>query len=86
MISDPVAVAILLLAALVLVPLGLRLGDDPARGALARRVRWIVGWLQVPAAMLLASSFALDQGTTAAALAMPWLLVTLFVAAVGGLD
>jgi len=83
---DPVAVAILLWAALVLVPWGLRLGDDSGRGELARRVLHLASWAQIPAALLLAASFAFNQGRLAAALAMPWFAVTLLVAAAGGLN
>jgi hypothetical protein len=52
----------------------------------AQRILRIVRWLQTPAAMLLAASFLLDQGAPAAALAAPWLGVTLLVAAAGGLE
>ncbi len=77
---------ILLLAALVLVPLGLRLSDDAERGPLARRLLTTANWLQPPAAILLGASFAFDQGWLAAFLAIPWFIVTLLIAAVGALD
>jgi hypothetical protein len=61
---------LLLLAALVLVPLGLRLA------AVSLSV-------QLPAAALLAVSFALPPGNAAAALALPWLATTVVIAAFG---
>ncbi len=83
---DPVAVAILLWAAVVLVPVGLRLSQNSNRTEFAQRMMRGVGWLQTPAALLLAASLLFDQGAPAAALAAPWFGVTLLVAAVGGLD
>ena len=86
MTPDPLAVAILLLAALILVPLGLRMIDDADRGLSGKRLLRLVVWLQLPAAVLLGCSFGLDQGNAAAALALPWFLVTLLIASIGGLD
>jgi hypothetical protein len=77
---------ILLFAPLVLVPLGLRLSDDPKRGPLARRLISTAQWLQPGGAILLGASFALDQGWPAAVLALPWLVVTVLLAAAGVLD
>jgi hypothetical protein len=77
---------ILLLAALVLVPLGLGLSEDSARGPLASRLLTTVRWLQPGAAVALGASFALEQGWPAAALAVPWFVETLLVAATGALD
>ncbi len=83
---DTVAAAILMWAAVVLVPLGLRLCENSHRTELATRLLRLAGWLQWPAAMLLAGSFLLDQGAPAAALAMPWFGVTLLIAAAAGID
>jgi hypothetical protein len=74
------------LAALVLVPLGLRLSDDPSRGPRAKRLLAAAQWMQPLGAMALGASFALDQGWLAAVLATPWLLVTLLLAGVGLAD
>jgi len=66
-----------LLAAWVVVPLGLRLLPESRPLALARRLH--------PAAAILASvSFALSKGPVAAALALPWLALNGLVA-LGGL-
>ncbi len=83
---DPFAAAILLWAAFALVPLGMRLCDDMNRGKFMRRLLTTAGWLQWPAAALLAASFAFEQSMLAALLALPWFAVTLLVAAAGGLD
>ena len=77
------AECILLLAPLVLVLLGLRLMDDPRAGPLSC---WLLRWargLQLPAALLLVFAFGRPQGGWAAALAGPWLAVTLLLAAAG---
>jgi hypothetical protein len=79
-------IIILLLAALVLVPLGLRLSDDPGRGPRTQQLLAAAQWLQPAAAILLGASFALSQAWPAAALAMPWFLVTLLLAGVGVSD
>jgi len=75
--------AILLFAALVLVPIGLSLiavsGSSATEAFLLRLARRI----QLPAATALAASFAFDQGSVAAILAAPWLVVTLLLAAAG---
>jgi hypothetical protein len=70
----------LLLAALVVVPLGLRLVAPPD---VQTRRSW--AWraavrLQLPAALTLAASFARPAGVVAACLALPWLTVTGLVA------
>jgi hypothetical protein len=80
------AAAILLWAAVGLVPLGLRLCEDAQRSELAKQLMRIANWLKWPGAALLAGSFLFDQGGTAAALAMPWFGVTLLIALVGGID
>ena len=79
-------IVILLLAVLVLVPLGLRLSDDTARGPLAQRLLMTAQWLQPAAAMSLGASFALEQSWVAAGLATPWFVATLLLAVVGVLD
>lgn len=79
-------IVILLFAALVLVPLSLRLSDDRARGVRARRLLGLAAWLQTAAAIALGASFALAQGWPAAALALPWFGVTLLLAFVGLAD
>jgi hypothetical protein len=73
--------AMLLLASLVIVPLGLGLIAPPGRHA---RLRTAADRLRVPAAWTLVASFALPPGWAAAALALPWLAVTV-AAALGGL-
>jgi hypothetical protein len=81
----PLEAMILLFAPLVLVRPAIGLieaacGEEPVR----RFVRQ-ASWLQFPAAVALAASFAVPQGLLAAALALPWLLVTLMLAVAGGL-
>jgi hypothetical protein len=71
---------ILLLAPLVLVPLGLRLAG--VTSSLDRLARAVVV-LQLPAALALGFSFLLDQGLPAAALSLPWLATTGLMALVG---
>jgi hypothetical protein len=77
-----VVVPLLLLAPLVLVPLGFRLLAVAAPGSEPPTVLRMVA---IPAALLLALSFALPQGPLAAALALPWLGVTGLVALAAGL-
>ncbi len=64
------AEALVVFAAVLLVPLGLALIGAP---------RWI-RLAQLPAALCLAASFAFPKGPAAAGLAAPWALVTLAVA------
>ena len=71
------AVVLLLLAPLVVVPLGLRL---LAEGTVVWRV---LGWVQWPAALALLGAFAAPQGGGAALWALPWFAVTGLVALVG---
>lgn len=86
---DPGWIAtLLLLAPLVLVPLGTGLverGDwEPAaRGAKASRSLHLARALQLPAAALLAAAYLLRQGPAAAILALPWLAVTGIIALAG---
>jgi hypothetical protein len=75
--------AMLLLAALVIVPLGLGLVAPPeTRGRRAGPWRAAVR-LRLPAALALAASFALPAGAAAALVAAPWLAVCLLAAAHG---
>lgn len=66
------AVRFVLLAALVWVPLGLRLVEGPAPGMLARLALRLQPWC----AVLLVGSFLLPTGPIAAAVALPWALWT----------
>ena len=75
--------ALLLLAPLVLVPLGLALVETPLGGGRAGRCLALAGRLQLPAAAVLAAAYLLPQGPLAAVLALPWLLVAALVAAAG---
>lgn len=81
--ADAWSHALLLFAALVLVPLALELlaeADDPTAGAR------LLGWaqrLQLPAALLLAAACWLTPGAGAAALALPWAMVTVLFALAG---
>ena len=73
---------ILAFAALVVVPLGLRLvpagPGDPAGGALRRARR-----CERPAAALLVAALLVPTGTVSAALSLPWLGLTVFLATIG---
>src|SRR5262245_43176279 len=78
---DPAwAEALLVLAPLVLVPLGL---DLVLRGGPVGRLARLTGVVQLPAALALGLAFLLPQGPAAAALALPWLLATGLVAGLG---
>jgi hypothetical protein len=79
----PLEAAILLLAPLVLVPLGLRLIETPAAAATEKLLLQWATWLQLPAATLLAASFAWPQGLLAAGLAAAWLGITALLALAG---
>ncbi|MBI3463210.1 MAG: YndJ family protein [Planctomycetes bacterium] len=76
-------VSMFVLAPLVLVPAGLRL--VPASGSPDQATRLLSAstGLQFPAAALLVVAFLLPAGLWAAALAVPWLVVTTMVACVG---
>ena len=81
--GDAWAHALLLFAALVLVPLAL---DLIAELNDARRTAQWLGWSQMgqlPAAVLLAMACGLQPGIVAAGLAMPWLALTTLLAAAG---
>ena len=75
--------AILALAMLVLVPLGLGLADAPRRGG--SRTRWyhVAVAFQPAAAISGVASLAVTRGTTATLLAVPWLVLTALVAGFG---
>jgi hypothetical protein len=80
---DPAwADAILMLAPLVLVPLGLRLIERVGESGPSSLWRGALR-AQFPAAVLLQLSFLLEQGPLAAALALPWFGVTLLLAFCG---
>jgi hypothetical protein len=77
-----VVVPLLLLAPLVLVPLGLRLLAVAAPGSAPS---FALQAAAIPAAIALAIGFILPQGPLAAAFALPWLTVTGLIAGVAGL-
>lgn len=77
------AIALLQLAPLVLVPLALRL-VEPDGTWIVLRAAWRLAILwQLPAALLLAIAFLLDQSPLATALALPWLITTMLIAFTG---
>jgi hypothetical protein len=79
----PLEAAILLLAPLALVPLGLRSIEIPKSTALETAlIKW-TRWLQLPAATTFALSFSLPQSYAASALVLPWFVVTLLLALAG---
>lgn len=75
--------AMLLLAALTVIPLALPLVRDEKRHALL--LHWAMRW-QFPAAISLAFSLTQVEGAFAVLLALPWLAVTLLIATQGLLD
>jgi hypothetical protein len=77
------AVVLLLLAPLVLVPLGLRLANRPPENGGVSLLLRAAATLQLPAAVLLVLAFALPPGDVAAALSLPWLLTTGLIALAG---
>lgn len=77
------AVAMLLLAPLVLAPLALRLVEPDGTWIFLRATWRMAVLLQLPAAILLLPAFFLSQGIVAAALTLPWLITTLFIALTG---
>jgi hypothetical protein len=79
----PLEGAILLFAPLVLVPLGLKLIEDPASAAKESMLRALAWRFSLPAAVALSASFAFEQGYVAAALAAPWFLITVLLAVAG---
>lgn len=86
---DPAWVhALLLLAPLALLPLGIELvarsdGRTTGGGTGPARCLHLAGALQLPAAGLLAVSYLLRQGPVAAGLALPWLAVAGLIALAG---
>jgi hypothetical protein len=83
--DDAWAYALLLFAALVLVPLALDLFPDPENGdppGISRAFWWLERIL-LPAGLLLLASCWLPSGAAAALLALPWLAVTALLAAIG---
>ncbi len=77
------AVFLLCLAPLVIVPIALGLLAGEPAPPLARRCLGLAGFLQLPAAVLLAGSFFLSRGPLAALLAAPWLATTAAISAAG---
>lgn len=77
------ASALLLLAALVLVPLVIALVREPAKGGWTEGLLAVVEYLQLPAAAALMLSAPLPSGWPAAALAAPWIALTFAVAVAG---
>jgi hypothetical protein len=73
----------LLLAPLVLLPLGLPLVAPHTRTGGPGRLWRTVSLLQLPAALLLGWAFLLPQGLSAAALSVPWLVATGLLALLG---
>lgn len=80
---EAVAHALLVFAALVLVPLVLELNVDPDEpGASTRPARWARA-LQLPAAVLLAAACEMRPGLVAALVALPWVSFTAVLAVAG---
>jgi hypothetical protein len=75
--------ALLLFAVLVLVPLALELFRDPDEPSSTARGFWWIERLQLPAALALLIACWLAPGSIAAAAALPWLAVTLWMAVLG---
>jgi hypothetical protein len=77
------AKALLVLAALVLVPLGLDLVPLNGQAGWPGRAWQVVNAVQPPAALLLGAAYLLPPGLVAASLAMPWLVTTGLIALLG---
>lgn len=75
--------ALLLFAALVLVPLALDLLADEDEAPPAARWFKVVAAVQLPAALLLGVACWLPPGPLALAAALPWVLLTFLLAAIG---
>ena len=75
--------ALLLFAALVLVPLALGLFAETGETGAPVRLLRIAGVLQLPAALALVAACWLEPGAIAAVAALPWVALTLVLAAVG---
>jgi uncharacterized protein (UPF0548 family) len=78
------AAALLLFGALVIVPLGLALLHDAEERGQVSVSRGGIVYFQIAAAACLTASFAMSApGPIAAALSLPWLCFTLWIAAIG---
>ncbi len=77
------AQALLLFAALVLVPLALELFEEKEETGPAPRLLAIARAVQLSAAVFLAIAFSLAPGTWAAIAALPWVLWTVLLASIG---
>lgn len=77
------AKALLLLAPLVLVPIGLELAAWPGMTRWPRRLWQIARILQPPSAVLLGIAHFVPQGWIAGCLAVPWLATTALMASCG---
>jgi len=74
---------ILLLATLILVPLGVSFIERMTEDSFTKRALRGLKWAGFPAALSLAASFLIPPSPIAAALALPWMLVTWGLAGVG---
>ncbi|HVM44429.1 MAG TPA: YndJ family transporter, partial [Candidatus Thermoplasmatota archaeon] len=72
--------ALFLVAPLALAPLALALVPTPDRRGRLPALMRAAAWLQPPAALACAASFLVSAGALAAALVVPWLLLTLLLA------
>jgi hypothetical protein len=77
---------LLLLAPLVLVPLGFRLWLKVTAIDAESRLIWFIKRLQLPTAVLLVASQFMEQSVMAAALASSWLVTTGLIAIAGARD
>lgn len=75
--------ALLVLAALVLVPLALELFAEAGETGAPMRLLRVAGALQLPAALALAAACAIEAGAVAAGAALPWVAFTGLLAAIG---
>lgn len=83
-LSEPLWVqSLLMLAPLVLIPLGLRLMPEVPKSGWPRQVWRTVILGHLPAALLLGWSYLRPQGLVAAILALPWLAITGMLALIG---
>src|SRR5437867_10346965 len=82
-IRPGLAEALVALAPLVAVPLGLSLAAPPPTQGGENHFWRALPWLQAPAAVILLSAFALPPGPWAALLSLPWFLVTALIALLG---